>query len=140
MTTSTDILRTTIEGLTGIGRSLLPNLCDLAKSVSKGWSGTLWYIVANLGFKGWLVVILGTLTWIVFEVIVGGGKSANGFSWRLNVFVGSLTYAVLNTLLHFFFSWIFGDGIYCLVWPYPFHLATFWFTGWFLRWIGFWNH
>jgi hypothetical protein len=81
---------------------LLPNLCDAASSLSKSWSSTTWFVVANLGLKGWLLVIGGLIVWIAFEVIAGGGKAANGHSPTLNVAVGSTTYAIFNTLLQLF--------------------------------------
>lgn len=83
------------------------------------------------------MVIGGLLIWTIIELIFGG-NSANGFSWRFNVAVGSFTFAIFQTLILLILSWLFGDGVYCLIWPIAFHLIPFGLTGMFWRWTGFW--
>jgi hypothetical protein len=70
--------------------------------------------------------------------LVFGGNSANGFSWRFNVAVGSLTFAFFQTMITLILGGIFGDAVYCLVWPLAFHAIPFALTGMLWRWTGFW--
>jgi hypothetical protein len=97
--------------------------------MSSSWRGQFWFVISLLGWKGWLLIIVGLLVWAVIDFI-SGGSSANGFSPEFNIAVGSLTFYFFQTLIALILAAIFGDGVYCLVWP----------SGAFWRWTGFWPH
>ena len=119
--------------------SLLPTFCQVATAMSSSWRGQFWFVISLLGWKGWLLIIVGLLVWAVIDFI-SGGSSANGFSPEFNIAVGSLTFYFFQTLIALILAAIFGDGVYCLVWPLVFHIIPFWLTGAFWRWTGFWPH
>ena len=120
--------------------ALLPTVCQAAMSITTSVRSTYWFIVSYFGFWGWVIVIALFLIWGTIELLFRFGSSSNGFSWEFNVAVGSLTFAVFQSLVYLFFDKLFGNGVYCLPWPYPFHLLVFPSVWLFLRAIGFWNH
>jgi hypothetical protein len=89
-----------------------------------------------------IVAILGT--WITVEVSTRHGNfhynSENGFSPLFNRFVGSGTYLGLQTLLYLILKIFFGESVYCLYWPYAFHVIVFASSGLLLHLVGFWPY
>jgi hypothetical protein len=120
--------------------SVVPLFCGAISSMSKSWRTQFWFLVTSIGWVGWLVVGAGIVVWTEIEIIGGFGTSSNGFSWRFNVMIGSVTFTIFQAIIAFILSTIFGDGIYCLGWPLALHLLPFGLTGVFLRWINVWDH
>lgn len=117
--------------------TMLPTFCDAVSSLTKSWRGQFWFIVSNLGWQVLLLLIATFLIWTAFELAFGG-NSANGSSKEYNIAIGSTTFFILQSVIGLILSFLFGDGVYCLVWPLAFHLIPFWLTGAFWRWTGFW--
>lgn len=87
---------------------------------------------------------MGLLGLVLYEMATRHGNShynsRNGLSPSFNRLVGSGTYALLQGLLYLIFHGIFGDVVYCYLWPLPIHIVVFASTGWLLRKIGFWKY
>src|SRR5258708_17902775 len=98
--------------------SLFPTACQAAMSMMTSGRNTFWFFVGLLGFWSWMIAAMLFLIWGAIEFIFRPGSSANGFSWEFNVAVGSLTFTVFQSIVYLFFEKLFGDGIYCLPWPY----------------------
>ena len=123
----------------------LKNICSLVSaSIPHTMAGILWKIVTTLWPWYWLLIGVSLVVWIAFEITTRYGtahyNSENGFSPTFNRFVGSGTYLGLQTGAYFLLKLIFGDGIYCLSWPYALHLVVFASTGLLLNLIGFWPY
>jgi hypothetical protein len=121
----------------------LPQFCQaILGSTAKSSSVLFWSFVQALWPWGWPLIVVGLTLWIVFEILTRNGgvhyDSANGFSPTFNRIVGSGIFLLFQTLLYLLLHWLFGDGIYCLPWPYPLHAFIFGLTWLFLWSIGFW--
>jgi hypothetical protein len=121
----------------------IKDICSLVTfSFTQSIHYYFWIIITALWPWYWLLIFAILFLWIVFEIYTRNGEvhynSANGFSPVFNSFVGSGTYLGLQALLYLLFSLIFGDTIYCLIWPYAVHLILFLSTGLILHKIGFW--
>ena len=103
---------------------------------------TAWKLIVALWPWYWLLIMLSLGGWIAYEIITRNGtahyNSDNGFSPVFNSFVGSGMYAVLQALLFFVLTLLFGVGVYCFVWPFAIHVLIFLSTGRLLHAIGFW--
>jgi hypothetical protein len=117
---------------------MLPTVCQAAMSAASSGRATAWFIIGLFGWRGWLVVGIIFIVWGTIELMFRNGTSANGCTWLFNVAVGSLTFTVFQSLTYLFFSKLFGDRVYCLPWPYPFHIAVFPSVWLFLWGIGLW--
>jgi hypothetical protein len=121
----------------------LPALCQqILGSPPASSAGTFWYFVQALWPWGWVWIVIGVALWLLFEILTRNGgvhyNSANGFSPTFNRVVGSGINLLFQTLLFLFLKKLFGDGIYCVSWPYDLHAAVFALTWLFLWSIGFW--
>lgn len=105
-------------------------------------SGQFWFLVQAFWHDYWLFISLGIVALVAYEIFTRHGSShhnsRNGFSPSFNRLAGSGTYILLQGLLYLIFRWIFGDIVYCYLWPLPIHIAIFTSTGWLLRKIRFW--
>lgn len=122
----------------------LSSICPIIGTIPHTIAGWVWTGVTMLGPLYSLLIILGLVVWVVIEFATRNGtlhyNSDNGFSPPFNVFVGSCLNFTLQELLGLLLSWIFGDGTYCVPWPYILHFFVYMCTGLFLRWIGFWTY
>jgi len=107
-------------------------------------SSFLWQIIYTLWPWYWLVILIFLFIWIAWEILTRNGtfhyNSKNGFSPSFNRFVGSGTYTGLQALLLLSFEKLFGDSVYCMVWPYEIHLVVFISSGLLLHLSGFWPY
>lgn len=123
----------------------LKDMCSAATaSIPHSIAGILWSIITMLWSWYWVLIVVGLIGWIVFEIVTRNGtmhyNSENGFSPPFNRFVGAGTYLGFQTLIYLLLKLIFGDGVYCMGWPLVLHLAVFGTTGLFLYGIGFWPY
>ena len=103
--------------------------------------GQFWKGVFSLPPSLLLFIVFGILFLVLKEIIMRGSNSynsANGFTPAFNSFVGSFTYVGLQTVTFLLLSFVFGQSIYCMPWPYVAHIFVFVTTGLFLHLIGFW--
>lgn len=120
--------------------SLLPAVCQIAQSIPKTERSAFWIIIGLLGFWGWFFVIIVFIIWSTAELVGRFGSSSNDCTPLFNAAVGSLTFAVFEALIYFFFSKFFGNWIYCTIWPNLCYLLVFPSVKLFLIGIGFWDH
>ena len=121
--------------------SLLTTACQIANSIPTTERSAFWYVVGFLGFWGWFAVIAVFLIWGAVELIGRFGSSANHCSPAFNTAVGSLTFAVFQSLVYLLFSLfskLFGAWIYCTPWPNLSYMLVFPAVWLFLVGIGFW--
>jgi len=119
---------------------LLSTACQLADSIPTSERSAFWYVVGYFGFWGWLAIIVAFLIWGAIELVFRFGSSSNGCTPAFNAAVGSLTFAVFEAILYFFFSTFFGNWIYCTIWPNLCYVLVFPSVKLFLIGIGFWDH
>ncbi len=107
-------------------------------------SSFVWQIIYFLWSWNGLWILIGLVGWVVFELATRNGKfhynSENGFSPAFNIFVGSGLYWGIQSLLLILLEKLFGQSVYCFVWPYPVHLIIFASTGILLHVTGFWPY
>ncbi len=119
------------------------NACSIASSFFGSFYSFLWSMVTQLGFWKCLLILLGLIFWVCWEIFSKGThkyNSENGLTPGFNRFIGATTYfwiqAVINLVLEYFFT----SAVYCFKWPYGLHLGTFLLTGLFLHLIGIWSY
>lgn len=105
-------------------------------------SDLLWTAIKYLWPWYWLLIILALTAWVIFELktryTTTSFRSKNGFTPTFNRFVGSGTYFGTQTLIFLVLTTLLGNYVYCLKWPVVLHLLTFYSSGKFLNYIGFW--
>lgn len=124
---------------------LLKNICEAVSiSTISSIHSLIWNVVGWLWPWNWIWITLIILCWVVLEIYTRHGNfhynSKNGFSPTFNRFVGAGTYFAGQTILLLIMSFFFGQGVYCLPWPYPLHLVVFLSTGFLLHLSGFWPY
>ncbi len=123
-----------------IGDTCSMLLIPLSSSVSS----FVWQIIYFLWSWNGLWILVGLVIWTVVELFTRNGKfhynSENGFSPAFNIFVGSGLYWGMQSLLLVLLEKLFGESVYCFVWPYPVHLIIFASTGILLHVTGFWPY
>jgi hypothetical protein len=116
--------------------------CQIMAPSVKSIAGTFWDFVVALWPWGWILIVPSFAIWIAFEIATRNGNwhynSKNGFSPTFNIFVGSGTNLLIQSLTHGFLSGIFGDLAYCNPWASVLHIFIFIATGVLLNVTGFW--
>ena len=116
--------------------------CGIMSSTVKSAAAWFWQIVIALWPWYWLWIAVGLIAWVFFEIVTRNGNwhynSKNGFSPTFNIVVGSGTYLLLQSLLHFILKKFLGDAAYCQPWAYLIHFFVFMSTGGLLYLTGFW--
>jgi len=123
--------------------SSISNICSaFLIPLSSSISSFVWRIIHFLWPWYGIWIFIGLSVWIIVELFTRNGKfhynSENGFSPPFNIFVGSGLYWGIQSILLIILKKIFGESVYCFVWPYPLHIIIFILTGLFLNITGFW--
>ena len=123
----------------------LKDICSaITASAPHSTASILWGVITALWPWRWLLIVMGIICWVVFEITTRNGtvhyNSENGFSPSFNRFVGAGTYVGFQALVYLLLELIFGEGIYCIGWPFALHVIVFGSTGLFLHAIGFWPY
>jgi hypothetical protein len=104
----------------------------------------LWKIIVFLWPWYWFVIVVILIVWVIWEIQTRNGtahyNSRNGFSPTFNRFVGSGSYFGIQALLYLLFNKLFGEMVYCYIWPFPVHAVVFISTGLMLHISGFWPY
>lgn len=112
--------------------------------LSSSVSSFVWQIIYFLWSKDGFLILVCLIIWIIVELFTRNGKlhfnSKNGFSPAFNIFVGSGLYWGIQSLLLVLLEKVFGESVYCFIWPYPVHLIIFASTGLLLHVTGFWPY
>jgi hypothetical protein len=123
----------------------LSNVCSaISIPLSSSASSFIWGVIHFLWswYGIWIFVILSV--WTIVELFTRNGQfhynSENGFSPTFNIFVGSGLYWGIQSLLLILLEKLFGESVYCLIWPYPVHIVIFLLTGLILHVTGFWPY
>jgi len=107
-------------------------------------SSFVWQIIYFLWSWNGFWILIGLIAWIGIELVTRNGtahyNSKNGFSPAFNVFVGSGLYWGIQSGLLILLGKVFGESVYCFIWPYPVHIIIFASTGLFLHSVGFWPY
>jgi len=124
------------------------SLGDTCQIISIPFASSLasfvWQAIIFLWSWEGIWILAGVIVWVVVELITRNGtlhyNSKNGFSPPFNIFVGSGLYWGIQSLLLIILEAIFGNSVYCFVWPYPVHAIIFALTGVLLHATGFWPY
>ena len=122
----------------------LANTCPIIMIPLSSASSFVWGVIHFLWSWYGFWILIGLIVWSIIEIFTRNGKlhynSANGFSPAFNIFIGSGTYWGIQSLLLIILKKVFGEAVYCFIWPYPVHIIIFLLTGLFLHFIGFWPY
>lgn len=118
-------------------------ICSIVSDMFvSSFADALWTAIRYLWPWYWLLIILALIAWVTWEIrtrhTTVSFRSQNGFTPTFNRFVGSGAYLGTQTLIFLILTSLLGNYVYCLKWPAALHLLTFFFSGWFLNYIGFW--
>ena len=118
------------------------NFCSISDvPSSQSFFGQFWKGVTSAPPEMLWFVVLVLLFWVIKELVMRNKNkynSANGFTPDFNKMVGSLNYVILQVLTYFLLSFVFGNAIYCMPWPYVAHAIVFSLNWTILNAVGFW--
>lgn len=123
--------------------STISPLCSLGQSFFGSGYSLLWSAILWLGFWKRLLIIIGIVVWIFFEIGSKGThkyNSENGFTPMFNSFIGASGYFWFQTIIYFGLKLIFTEAVYCFKWPYFLHSIVFLSNGFILHMIGIWPY
>lgn len=109
------------------------SFCPLLSSIPTTERQVLWTVIQDT--LPWnLLVILAIALWVFVEFKTKlFRRSRNGHTKLFNQFVGSATHFGFQAFIPLVLSLVFGNVVYCMLWPYVIHLFMFWFTWYFLK-------
>jgi hypothetical protein len=110
--------------------------CPALSNIPKSEREAVWFVISNTWpYNLILIPIVAGL--IYYEIKTRNGthhyNSKNGYSPNFNRIVGKVTYYGIQVILPLILSLLFGDAIYCMLWPYIVHAAFFFLTWFFLN-------
>lgn len=121
----------------------LSPLCSLGQSFFGSGYSLLWSAILWLGFWKGLLIIIGIVIWIIYEIGSNGihkYNSENGFTPIFNSFIGASGYFWFQTIIYFGLKLVFTEAVYCFKWPYFLHSIVFLSNGFILHMVGIWPY
>ncbi len=114
--------------------------CQAANSAAKSIASWFWTAVVALWPWYWAGIVALLVSWTLYEIFSGNGRSENGFSPAYNRVVGSGVYLLIQSATYPLLLKTFGDLAYCRPLSLVIHYLAFFLTGGFLHVIRFWPY